>query len=106
MPRRRHAVSTVLLQALEQRRHLSATLNGDKLVIHTTTPPTNDTIEPTLGGNGATIDVQENGGLQSFSTASVKSIEIKTGAGNDKITLSNQVITPTQPHPTTLPLAA
>ena len=60
MPRRRHAVTTVLLQALEQRRHLSATLNGDKLVIDTTSAPTNDTLELTLGGNGATIDVQES----------------------------------------------
>ena len=104
MPRRPHAVSTVLLQALEQRRHLSASLSGDKLVIETGAG--NDTVELTLGGNGATIDVQENGGLQSFSTAAVKSIEISTGAGNDRVTLSNQVIVFTKPVPKQIKLPA
>src|SRR5688500_19098306 len=98
MPRRRHAISTVLFQALEQRRHLSATLNGDQLVIDTTSAPTNDTVELTLGGNGATIDVQENGSLNSFSTSAVKSIRILTGAGNDRVMLSNQVIVFTKPQ--------
>ncbi len=104
MRTRRHAVSTVLLQALEQRRHLSASLSGDKLVIET--GPGNDTVELTLGGNGATVDVQENGGLQSFSTAAVKSIEINTGAGNDRVTVSNQVIVFTKPVPKQIKLPA
>src|SRR5687768_17877083 len=92
----------VLLEGLEQRRHLSASLSGDKLVIETGAG--NDTVELTLGGNGATIDVQESGSLQSFSTAAVKSIEISTGAGNDRVTLSNQVITFTKPQPKTIKL--
>src|SRR5688572_14717550 len=94
----------MLLEGLEHRRHLSASLSGDKLVIETGAG--NDTVELTLGGNGATVDVQENGGLQSFSTASVKSIEISTGAGNDKITLSNQVIVFTKPQPKQIKLPA
>ena len=78
------------IETLEQRRHLSATLSGDQLVVNTAGG--DDVVSVALTVPGPNVQVVENGVTTNFPARSVKGIRINTGAGNDTVTLSGESV--------------
>ena len=82
-----------MLQPLESRRLLSSSLSAGTLTVLGTAAA--DTITLSLVG-GTTIRVTESVGslVSNFALASVSKIVVKTGAGNDSLTISTNIARP------------
>ncbi len=75
---------------LEQRRMLSATLEGDLLQINGT--PRSDAIVLALNVDGVSLDVTVNGELNTFALADIASINIKTFQGSDSVAIDPNLL--------------
>lgn len=78
-----------IAEALEQRRVFSAAMAGTLLQILST--EANDTISVTLAGNS--VQVNENGKINSFGR--VRSISVGAKSGNDRVTIAYTITAPT-----------
>ena len=76
-----------IIEAMEERRLLSASLEAGVLTVEGT--PANDVI--TVNVTPGRIQVNVNGEKKNFKTKGVKLIEVDAGAGNDKVQLGSKV---------------
>ena len=83
-----------VIEGLETRQLLSATLGAHGALVVTGTPH-NDVINITLDKHHkAQLDVSVDGKTKTFTSSKVKSLVIKASAGNDIVTEASNVLTP------------
>jgi Ca2+-binding RTX toxin-like protein len=79
-----------IMEGLEQRTLLNATLAGNTLQIDGT--DASDVIRVAAAGGSTSVEV--NGSTQTFDTGAFDNIQLHAGSGNDDVSLSDDVATP------------